>query len=241
MKTNSKLVFVPFLLIFLAMGIPQKLEEMNYQAYLKSDKAEWKQNVAYALKIHQENPSDETLFQLALTEYGLLNATMADNDKKLFSDYADACQERLESLTDSKKFGSEAKALLSGVYGYKIAYSPLKGMMYGPKSSTLLDQAMEENPSSPIVLKMYAANQYFTPEMWGGDKETALKAFEKSTEFFQKNKQEKTWMNLDNLAWTGMIYQEKGQPDKAKETWEKALEIEPNFYWVSKSLLPSLD
>lgn len=241
MKTNSKFLLIPLLMIFTSMGLPQKLEEMNYHAYLKSDKDAWKQNVAYAFKLHQDNPSDETLFQLALTEYGLLNITMVDSDKKLFSDYADGCQERLESLTESNKYGAEAKALLSGLYGFKIAYSPMKGMLYGPKSSNLLDQAMEENPSSPIVLKMYASNQYFTPEMWGGDKEIALKAFEKSTENFRINDQEKNWMNLDNLAWIGMIYQEEGELDKAKATWEKAIQIEPNFYWVSKSLLPSLD
>ena len=241
MKTNSKLLLIPLLIIFTAMGVPQKLREMNYHAYLKSDKEAWIQNVAYANKLYQEEPSDESLFQLALTEYGLLNVTMADNDKKLFSDYADDCQERLESLVESKKFGAEAKALLSGVYGFKIAYSPLKGMFYGPKSSTLLDQAMEENPSSPIVLKLYASNQYFTPEMWGGNKDLALKAFKKSTEYFGKNNQEKSWMNLDNLAWIGKIYQEEGQPEIAKLTWKKALEIEPNFYWVSKGLLPTLN
>lgn len=241
MKTNSKLLLIPLLIIFTAMGVPQELTEMNYHAYLKSDKEAWKQNVAYANKLHQEKPSEETLFQLALTEYGLLNVTMVDNDKKLFSDYADDCQEKLESLVESKKFGAEAKALLSGVYGFKIAYSPLKGMFYGPKSSTLLEQAMEENPSSPIVLKIYASNQYFTPEMWGGNKDLALKAFKKSTENFGKHNLEKSWMNLDNLAWIGLIYQEEGQLDKAKSTWEKAVEIEPNFYWVSKSLLPTIN
>jgi len=100
---------------------------------------------------------------------------------------------------------------------------------------------MEENPSSPIVLKLYASNQYFTPEMWGGNKDLALKAFKKSTEYFGKNNQEKSWMNLDNLAWIGKIYQEEGQPEIAKLTWKKALEIEPNFYWVSKGLLPTLN
>lgn len=223
------------------MGMPQELAEMNYRAYLKSDKEAWKQNVAYANKLYQDNPTEEARFELALTEYGLLNVTMVDSDKSLFSQYVDDCLERLESLVESDKYGAEAKALLSGVYGYKIAYSPLKGMFYGPKSSSLLEQAMEENPLSPIVLKMYASNQYFTPEMWGGDREKAMKAFEKSTEVFSKNKQEKSWMHLDNLAWIGMIYQENGEVEKAKSTWEKALAIEPDFYWVSKGLLPTLD
>jgi tetratricopeptide (TPR) repeat protein len=241
MKKNSKFLIIPMMFVLLAMGIPQELKQMNYLAYLKSDKSAWKNNVAFAMKHYQNQPSPDSEFQLALTEYGLLNVSMVDMDKKLFESYVDECESRLEKLAAGKKYGAEAKALLSGLYGFKIAHSPLKAMMLGGKSSDLLEQAMKQNPESPIVLKMYASNQYFTPEMWGGDKELALKAFEKSTQNLLGTDLEKSWIHLDNLAWTGILQKEMGDQVKAKATWGKALEIEPEFYWVSKSLLPSLN
>ncbi len=240
MKTYSKFLILPMMLLLLAMGIPQELKQMNYLAYLNSDKSAWKKNVAFAMKLYQDQRSADTEFQLAFTEYGLLNVSMVDMDKKLFDSYVDECESRLEKLAAGKKYGADAKALLSGLYGFKIAHSPLKAMVLGRKSSALLEQAMKQKPESPIVLKMYASNQYFTPEMWGGDKELALKAFEKSTLKLLGTDLEKSWIHLDNLAWTGILQREMGDQIKAKATWEKALKIEPEFYWVSKSLLPSL-
>ena len=122
-----------------------------------------------------------------------------------------------------------------------MAYSPMKAINLGLKSSQLLEDAIKQNPQSPIVLKQYASNLYFTPEMWGGDKELALKTFLKSTEKFVGTDFEKSWMHLDNLAWTGIIYQESGNQTLARQTWEEALLIEPDFYWISKQLLPSLN
>jgi tetratricopeptide (TPR) repeat protein len=240
MKSNSGIFSFMLMLTIMAMGIPQDIKMLSYKAYLDQDKNTWKSNVALATKAYQSKPSEENLFQLSVTEYGLLNATMRDQDESLFDGYVDGLVERLEQLTESKTFKAEAKALLSSVYGYKIAYSPMKGMILGLKTGPLLDEAMSLKPNSAIVLKMYAGNKYFTPEMWGGDKVEAEKAFEKSNAAFEKEGIEGNWMYLDNLAWIGQIQKENGKVELAKATWEKALTIEPNFFWVSRNLLPSL-
>jgi tetratricopeptide (TPR) repeat protein len=241
MKTNSRIFAVLVMITLMAMGFPQDLKRLSYLAYLDQDKNSWKSNVAVATKAYQSQPDTESKYQLALMEYGLLNATMKDQDEKLFDAYVDGLEERLEELSKDKTHSAEAKALLSSVYGFKIAYSPWKGMILGGKSSDLLEAAMKSAPNSPIVQKMYAGNQYFTPEMWGGDKDKALAAFLKSNQLFEQRSDTENWMYLDNLAWTGMLYQEKGMQAEAKKVWEKALAIEPNFEWVSKGLLPSLN
>lgn len=241
MKTNSRIFAVLLMITLMAMGFPQDLKRLSYLAYLDQDKNSWKSNVAVATKAYQSQPDSESKYQLALMEYGLLNASMKDQDEKLFDAYVDGLEERLEELSKDKTHGAEAKALLSSVYGFKIAYSPWKGMILGGKSSDLLETALKSAPNSPIVQKMYAGNQYFTPEMWGGDKDKALAAFLKSNQLFEQRNDTQNWMYLDNLAWTEMLYQEKGMQAEAKKVWEKALAIEPNFEWVSKGLLPSLN
>lgn len=241
MKTNSGIFALLIMISLMAMGFPQDLKRLSYLAYLDQDKNSWKSNVALATKAYQTQPGPESKFQLALTEYGLLNATMKDQDEKLFDAYVDGLEKKLEELAKDKVYGAEAKALLSSVYGFKIAYSPWKGMLLGSKSSDLLETAMKAAPNSPLVQKMYAGNQYFTPEMWGGDKNKALAAFLKSNQLYEKNQDTQNWMYLDNLAWTGIIYEEKGLQAEAKNVWQKALAIEPQFGWVSKGLLPKLN
>lgn len=240
MKTNVNIITLFIMISLMAMGFPQDLKRLSYLAYLEQDKSSWKSNVALATKAFQADPKSDTKFQLALTEYGLLNATMKDQDERLFDAYLDGLETRLEELVKDKTHGSEAKALLSSVYGFKIAYSPWKGMLIGSKSASLLEEAMNEDSKSALVQKMYAGNQYFTPEMWGGDKEKALAAFLQSNRLFEQNQDTDNWMYLDNLAWIGIIYQEKGMDSEAQKVWQKALAIEPNFHWVSKGLLPGL-
>ena len=241
MKTNSRIFAFLLMTLLMAMGFPQDLKRLSYLAYLDQDKSSWKSNVAIATKAYQSQPDTESKYQLALMEYGLLNATMKDQDEKLFDAYVDGLEDRLEELSKDKTYGAEAKALLSSVLGFKIAYSPWKGMLLGSKSSDLLESALKSGSNSPIVQKMYAGNQYFTPEMWGGDKDQALAAFLKSNQLFEQKSDTQNWMYLDNLAWIGLIYQEKGMNAKAKEVWQKAVALEPEFDWVSKNLLRSID
>ena len=241
MKTNSRIFAFLLMTLLMAMGFPQDLKRLSYLAYLDQDKSSWKSNVAVATKAYQAKPDAQSKFQLALMEYGLLNATMKDQDEKLFDAYVDGLEDRLEELSKDKTYGAEAKALLSSVLGFKIAYSPWKGMLLGSKSSDLLESALKSGSNSPIVQKMYAGNQYFTPEMWGGDKDKALAAFLRSNQLFEQKSDTQNWMYLDNLAWIGLIYQEKGMNAKAKEVWQKAVALEPEFDWVSKNLLRSID
>ncbi len=235
-----KFMILPIVLITMAMNSSQDLMKANYKAYLSTDKENWKQNVALANKLYTDNPSVDNLFNLAQTEFGLLNISMKDQDEDLFDDYVDNCEERLENLANSEKYGADAKALLSGLLGYKMAYSPWKGMTLGPKGTRLLNEAYEMNPDSPIVLKMLASNKYFTPSMWGGDVDKALSLFQKSTQGFEKSDTSDNWMYLDNLAWEGIILNEMGRELEAQEVFSKAAEIEPNFNWVTKVLLPQV-
>lgn len=241
MKNKVKIFAIIMMTSLMATGFPQDLKRLSYLAYLQQDKNSWKSSVAIATKSYQTDPALEKLFELAVTEYGLLNATMKDQDKKLFNDYYDGLESRLEELAKDKAYAAEAKAMLASIYGFKIAYSPWRGMILGGKIEKLIDSALEIAPNSPIVQKMYAGNQYFTPEMWGGDQEKALSAFRKSNQLFERNQDTDNWLYLDNLAWIGIIHQEKGMKAEAKQVWEKALTIEPNFYWVSKGLLPGLN
>ncbi|MHA7130546.1 tetratricopeptide repeat protein [Algoriphagus namhaensis] len=241
MKTSLKFLIIPVVLITVAMSSPQDLLRLNYRAYLNADKEIWKSNVALASKIYQDDPSVDNLFNLAQTEYGLLNISMKDEDEKMFDDYVDNCEAHLEDLLESKKYGADAKALLSSVFGFKMAYSTWKSMVLGPKSSKLLDQAVAENPNSPIVLKMLASNKYFTPAMWGGDVDKSLELFQKSSRLFAASGTESNWMHLDNLAWEGIILTEQGRTQEAKKVYQKALELEPDFYWVREGLLPAID
>lgn len=210
-------------------------QKTQYHAYLKSDVKLWHQSM-------KEVASINDAFTKSLAGYGVLNSTMATQNEDLFNEYLDETYNPLEKIADSKQVNqAEAKALLASIMGFKMGYSPWKGIYLGSKSSNFVEEALEANPESYIVQKMYAGSMFYTPETFGGDVSKAARSFEKCIQIMEANPEltKENWMYLDALAHLGSCYVKLNQRDKAIATFEKALEIEPQFYWVSKVLLPS--
>ena len=118
----------------------------------------------------------------------------------------------------------------------------MKGMYLGYKSNSNMSDAMANAPDSPLVIKLYAGSKLYTPSMFGGDIEEAQESFVKAVEKFEEIPSNLTnnWLYLDALAHLGISYFKNGDEVNAEKTFKKALEVEPDFYWVSKSLLPGL-
>jgi hypothetical protein len=237
MKTFKTLLLI---IAIIYSSNAQTLVELSYDAYLSNSVTIWQNVEEKADKAYNQNKSEEALFDLALVQYGLLNACISNQNEEIFDEYVDELENNLDKLIKKDFRKHDALALKSAVFGYKIAFSSWKGMFLGPKSSALIEEALELDKSSYIVQKMYASNQYFTPEMWGGNSENAINAFGLSIAKLEQQGMVKNWMYLDNLAWLGIVYSETGQPELAEQTWIKSLEVESDFNWVSKVLLPNL-
>jgi tetratricopeptide (TPR) repeat protein len=224
-------------LLFLAAGTimaQPAWQKTQYQAYLKSDVKLWHQSM-------KEVATTNDAFTKSLAGYGVLNATMATQNETLFDEYLDETYNPLEKIADQKQGNTaEAKALLSSIMGFKMGFAPWKGIYLGSKSSSLAEEALDANPESYIVQKMYAGSMYYTPETFGGDVKVAAKAFEKSIALMEADLEltKDNWLYLDALAHLGSSYVRLNQKEKAIATFEKALAVEPQFAWVSKVLLP---
>lgn len=219
----------------------QNLDDLEYGAYLSSSKTLWKKVVSERDKQYQKSESEDDLYDLVAAQHGLLSVTMKDQDEELFDKYIDQTKDNLNALIENNFKVAESKALLSSVYGLEMGYSSWKGIYLGSKSSSLIEDAMSLNKTSSIVWQVRASSKLFTPAMFGGDEQEAVVAFEKAVDLYEKNDQTKNnWRYLDALAWLGQAYAKTDQKEKAKATFEKALEVEPDFNWVKHALLPKI-
>ena len=121
-----------------------------------------------------------------------------------------------------------------------MAYSPMKGMLYGSKSSSLVASAKETSPDSPLVQKLYAGSMLYTPEMFGGNPEEAVTSFEKSIALYEKGDLKNNWLYIDALVGLAESYRKTEKEAQAKATLEKAIEVEPEHGWA-KSILVSMN
>ena len=226
----KKLLTISMLMIA-GLSLAQTSKEMQYAGYLNASKTMWEKSIELAVK-----ESGENSFEKVVAMYGLLNNTMATKDEETFDDNVDQTVDLLKAIIEENPEHAEAHAVLSSVYGLVMAYSPMKGMMYGMKSSSLMSEAMRLAPESPLVQKLFGGSKLYTPEMFGGDAKKAVEAFEKSISLFEAGETTENWLYMDTHMGLAMAYNKVKEREKAAAILEKAIDMEPQYYWAKATL-----
>mgnify|MGYP003151479761 FL=1 len=229
---NLRIVLVVVFVVFFntQFSNAQKKDSLMYQAYLLSSESLWESAL-------NQYSSDVWSLDKAVAYYGLLNNTMVHSNEDKFDEYVDQALDYLEAMEQKGLHTAEVIAMRSSIYGFIMAYSPWKGMYYGPKSSDAIESALKTNSESSIVKMVSGISLFYTPESFGGDKKAAVEAFQQSLDLYEEQEYD-GWLYLNTLANLGKAHQAVGQNQEAIKVYEKALAIEPNFRWVSSKLLP---
>jgi tetratricopeptide (TPR) repeat protein len=183
-------------------------------------------------------------YYIALTDYRLVSFYSSQQNQEQAKKYIDDGIKNLEVSIELKNDFAEAYSLLSSLYGNKIGTDPQLAMSLGPKSGTMMAKAMKLEPDNPRTQVIAAWSAYFTPKMWGGGKDKAKEHFEQAIAFFDSFKVTDPllpdWGHDETYAWLGMAQMEAEEFEAAKANFNKALEINPEYGWVTYVLLPDL-
>ena len=190
-------------------------------------------------------------YYIAYTEYQLVNLLRSgsqedgtDREGEILVRLQSAV-EQLEISIERDETSADAHALLSSVYGQIIGARPLMGAVLGLKSGRAINRAKKLDPDNPRVVLIEAISNWNTPRMWGGSPDKAMEGFERAALLFTQEELADpllpSWGHNETYAWTGIVYMDRGQLRKAREAFEKALEVDPDFGWVRYALLPSLE
>ena len=156
--------------------------------------------------------------------------------------HLDIAIDHLETAIEKDDDFAEARALLASALGRKIGKKPQLGMFLGAKSSTQMKHAKKLAPDNPRVMLMAAISDLMTPEMWGGNPTQAIEGFERATTLFESYAPESPlhpdWGHSESYAWLGIAHMKQEQYGEAQSVFTTALEIDPDFSWVSEVLLP---
>lgn len=183
------------------------------------------------------------LYYLGYSNYRL-NVAFSDFKEDQKEAYLDEAVEWLEKATEEDKSFAEAYALLASCYGKK-ASGIFSGMKYGPKSDAAMTKALELSPENPRVLMLDAIGKLYKPSMFGGSTEGAIEGFTKAADAFKNwqppNIMAPTWGHAEAYAWLGQALAKQEKYKQAEQAYQKALDIQPGYPWVKKSLLPELE
>ncbi|MEM9525132.1 MAG: hypothetical protein AAGA31_00920 [Bacteroidota bacterium] len=215
-----------------------ELSALSLEAFLTNDADKW----ADAVKLAETLPTTiENDINLAKLYFGAAGAAFSREDKAAIKDYSNRMEVPLDRVLEEEVNHPAANGLYSAYLGMLISRTPMKGMLYGGKAGRMAKKGAEKGPNSPEALYCLGSNPHYTPTTWGGDPEEAVVALKKSVAAFPPTANGCDWFHLQAYALLGQAQANAGDKAGARQTYLKALQLQPKFYWVSKVLLPGLD
>lgn len=248
MKSLSKfLIVVTIILSCVQINIKAQtkeivqLEEKAYIAFINSSIFMWSQIALEADKIlNNESSNKEQKVKAIEFKYGFLYSCLSNNDEETYEKHLNKILEQIEILIKEHPNSSSLHTVNAGLMSIQMGFSPMKGMTLGQLSGKHIDKAISLDSLNADAWRQHASSKYFTPKMFGGDINVAIKSYERTIKLYSETYNTKDWKYLDALAWLGIAYEKNDMPQKAKEVYEKALSIEPEFTWIKNHLLPNL-
>jgi len=183
-------------------------------------------------------------YYIGLADYYIGQSFLITANKEKAKKYIDDGIEQLEECIDLNEKFSEGYVLLAHIYGSKISILPISAMTLGVKSSDLISTAKRLEPSNPRIYLVSGISSFFTPKMFGGGEKKAKESLLIAVKLFPKYNLPRLsfpiWGYEETYVWLGRIAEKQDSLQLAKEYYEKALEIKPNYPWVKYKLLPDL-
>lgn len=203
-----------------------------------------------ARSLFQRATASDTLaafshYYIGLADYRLIDVSGEDQQET----YMDDAAKHLEKALELRARWAEANALLALVYGRKAGQGMLSGMRYGPRADNRLEAAKAADADNPRVLIAEGISLINKPSMWGGDKDLGLKRLQEAIREFEENATasdtaskslEPGWGHAEAYAWIGITHASADRFDPARNAFQSALSVRPEYAWVENVLMPKL-
>jgi len=153
--------------------------------------------------------------------------------------------EHLRRSVDADPDFSEAHALLAVCYGMEMAKRLYMSVFNGPAASIGMGKARGLSPTNPRVSLLYGFDLANKPAVLGGNQNAARRAYETAIELFahwtNPSELHPDWGLAEAHAMVGISYYRSNEFHRARQAFERALTIAPDFALVKIIWLPRLE
>jgi tetratricopeptide (TPR) repeat protein len=218
----------------------QDFQSQIYTAYLKGRMDTWKGIMQSMDRKFKQTKDMDLLYQLAEVEYGYIAYSISVDKKEEAKRILIQAEEHIEVLLDYNERNPRVHALQGALYGYRLTLRPIKAPVYGKKSASANERALQLGPSEPQAWMEKANIEYYKPAIFGGSKKDAIPLYEKAIALYEASpdRTRQNWVYLNCLAGLGLAYEENGQVEQAGMIFRKLLELEPDFSWIRDEIYP---
>jgi tetratricopeptide (TPR) repeat protein len=230
-----------FLLLFFGLVVAQAQNHNFYDAYVSNRMDLWKYQMDRMEKDYATDQSYDVLFDLTVAHYGYIAYCMSMEQKKRAKKYVLKAEVNAKKMLKHDPKWARVHALLGAIYGFKAGQAPYKAPILGIRAMKELNKAFDLDPTDPHIWMEKGNVDLYKPAIFGGNKRDAILYYLKAIELFEEDSVNigNNWLYLNTLSGLATAYVRTEQINKADLTYQKIIDREPDFKWISEDVYPS--
>jgi cytochrome c553 len=187
-------------------------------------------------------PADKKFVHYTAAYASWESAVQASNPAESRSAITDALGQLTQAVTLDEKFG-EAYILLAAIQAQNARLSEMP-VPYDPGVRAALARAQVLDAKNPRLALAEGIAAFLSPRAVGAGPNAAEEALKRADALFAGGAGSAGWPNwgrAQTQAWLGQVLARKGDLAGARQAYQSALTLQPDYTWVKSVLLPSLD
>jgi len=239
--TQNKLITILILLTFVTTAFSESPYKKGiYTAFITHDMAKWEKVIRTIEDAKATNTVDQKL-ELINYYYGYIGWLIGQKKYAPAEKLIPKGEKLINEVLKVSPKNATAYSFKGAFTGFKIGIDKCKAIFLGSESRSNINKAMLLDPQNLQAIIDKGNLLYYSPRIFGGDKNEALKFFLKGERIMEKNNETyQNWVYLNLLTMIAGVYEKANNLEDAKLTYEKIIQNEPDIKWVKYELYPQL-
>ena len=177
----------------------------------------------------QKAPHDaEAQYRVALASSYLAEISLELHDKSRAERAAQSGIEAAERAIAINSKNAEYYRVLGTLCGQVVPANMLFALSYGKRARESIGKALELDPKSSRAYLARGVGNYYLPEAMGGGPSVAIPDFRKAAELDPAS--------AEVCLWLGLALRKEHHNPEARQTFEKAMRLDPARVWIKEQL-----
>jgi tetratricopeptide (TPR) repeat protein len=195
----------------------------------RQDRAALESLAAQLTVVAEKHPGDAgAQYRSARAQSYLAEVALELRDKNQAKTAAEIGIRAARRAVELKPEVAEYHRILGTLCGQVIPANVLLGLKYGKCAQDEINRAIALDPKSSDAFLSRGVGNYYLPASFGGGVEVSIKDFEKAIQLNPKS--------ADAHLWLGMALRKANRNREARESFQRALQLNPHRIWTKQQL-----